>query len=197
MNADFEGIEVHSRKVFNTVKEKKTTTKQADESVGPMVNSKIAEFFSVCRQRSLKTKHKRTKSHLDFSVLFCSVFCYLFICCLFGMFMNTILGMFSHEMSHIMKRLRLKIQIHHLLLKSSKMIACERQTFLLAHRCWGTFCEEERLWLSDRNSILMTQNLSRIRSEALIGRRSSFIVLAIVYEWQTKDKRSNVNGMNL
>ena len=46
----------------------------------------------------------------------------------------------------------------------------------------------------------MTQNLSGIRSEELIGRRSSFIVLAIVYEWQTKDKRpqrSNVNAMNL
>ena len=104
MNADFEGIEVHSRKVFNIVKEKTTTTKQADESVGPMVNSKIAEFFSVHRQRSLKPKH-RTKAHLDFSVLFCFVFCCLFICCLFGMFMNTILGMFSHKMSHIMKRL--------------------------------------------------------------------------------------------
>ena len=38
----------------------------------------------------------------------------------------------------------------------------------------------ERARLSDRNSILMTQNLSGIRSEALIGRRSSFIVLAIV-----------------
>ena len=35
-------------------------------------------------------------------------------------------------------------------------LACERQTFLLAHRCWGTFHEEERLWLSSRNSILMT-----------------------------------------
>ena len=58
--------------------------------------------------------------------------------------------------------------------------------FLLAHHLWGTFREEEGLRLSDRNSILMTQNLSRIRSEALIGRRSSFIVLAIVYEWQTK-----------
>ena len=72
--------------------------------------------------------------------------------------------------------------------------------FLLTHRNWGTFCEEERLRLSNRNSILMTQNLSGIRSEALIGRRSSFIVLAIVYEWQTKDKRpqrSNVNVMNL
>ena len=35
-------------------------------------------------------------------------------------------------------------------------LACERQTFLLAHRRWGTFREEERLRLSDRNSILMT-----------------------------------------
>ena len=79
-------------------------------------------------------------------------------------------------------------------------LAYKRQTFLLAHRRWGTFREEERLRLSDRNSILMTQNLSRIRSEALNGRRSSFIVLAIVYEWQTKDKRrqrSNINAMNL
>ena len=79
-------------------------------------------------------------------------------------------------------------------------VARERQTFLLAHRHWGTFREEERVWLSDQNSILMTQNLSGIRSEALIGRRSRFIVLAIVYKWQTKDKRpqrSNVNAMNL
>ena len=42
--------------------------------------------------------------------------------------------------------------------------------------------KEECLRLSDRNSILMTQNPSGTRSEALIGRRSSFIVLAIVYE---------------
>ena len=79
-------------------------------------------------------------------------------------------------------------------------LACKRQTVLLAHRRWGTFREEKRPRLSDRNSILMTQNLSRIQSEALIGRRSNFIVLAIVYEWQTKDKRrqrSNVNAMNL
>ena len=45
--------------------------------------------------------------------------------------------------------------------------------FLLAHRRWETFREEKSLRLSDRNSILMTQNLSGIRSEALIGRRSS------------------------
>ena len=68
-------------------------------------------------------------------------------------------------------------------------LACKWQMFLLPHRRWGTFREEEHLRLSDRNSILMTQNLSEIRSEELIGRRSSFIVLAIVYEWQTKDKR--------
>ena len=80
------------------------------------------------------------------------------------------------------------------------ILACEQQTFLLAHCCWGMFHEEEHLKLSDRNSIPMTQILSRIQSEALIGRRCSFIVLAIVYEWQTKDKRpqrSNVKAMNL
>ena len=54
----------------------------------------------------------------------------------------------------------------------------------------GTFREKERLGLS----------VSGIRSGALIGRRSSYIVLGIVYEWQTKDKRlqrSNVNATNL
>ena len=71
----------------------------------------------------------------------------------------------------------------------SKILACEKQMFLLAHCRWVTFREEERLLPSDRNSTLMTQNLSRIRSEALIGRQSSFIIFAIVYEWQTKDKR--------
>ena len=67
------------------------------------------------------------------------------------------------------------------------ILACERQTFLLARRRWGTFREEECLRLIDRNSILMTQNLPWIRSEALIGRRNNFIVLAIVYKWQTKN----------
>ena len=61
------------------------------------------------------------------------------------------------------------------------LIACEQQTFLLALPR-GTFREEERLRLSNRNSILTTQNLSGIRSEALIGRPSRFIVLAIVYK---------------
>ena len=39
---------------------------------------------------------------------------------------------------------------------SCSQLACEWQTFLLAHRRWGTFREQERLRLSDRNSILMT-----------------------------------------
>ena len=58
---------------------------------------------------------------------------------------------------------------------SLSVLACEQQTFLLAYRCWGTSREEESLRLSDRNSILMTQNLSEIRSEALIGGLSSYI----------------------
>ena len=40
----------------------------------------------------------------------------------------------------------------------------------------------------DWNSILMTENLSGSWSGALIGQRSSYIVLAIVYEWPTKTK---------
>jgi len=37
--ADFEGLEVHSRKVFNVAKEK-TQPVKADESIGPMVKIK-------------------------------------------------------------------------------------------------------------------------------------------------------------
>ena len=44
------------------------------------------------------------------------------------------------------------------------------------------FRQEERLRLSDINSILMPLNLSGIWSAALIGLNSSCIVLAIVYE---------------
>ena len=59
----------------------------------------------------------------------------------------------------------------------------------------GTFRLGGRLPLSKRNSIP-----SGIWSGALIGRHSSYIVLAIVYERQTNEKRSqrsNVNAMNL
>ena len=38
----------------------------------------------------------------------------------------------------------------------TRLLACEKETFLLAHRRLGTFHEEERLRLSDGNSILMT-----------------------------------------
>ena len=47
-----------------------------------------------------------------------------------------------------------------------------------------TFRHKRRLHLSHRNSIFCPE------SGALIGRRSNQIVLAIVYEWQKKDKRS-------
>ena len=35
--SDFEGIEVHSRKVFNVAKEKTTAPKDSEEPIGPMV----------------------------------------------------------------------------------------------------------------------------------------------------------------
>ena len=72
-------------------------------------------------------------------------------------------------------------------------ISRQKQPSLLAAK--GTFRLEGRLPLSKRNSIL-----SEIWSGALVGRRSSYIVLAIVYERQTNEKRSqrsNVNAMNL
>ena len=55
---------------------------------------------------------------------------------------------------HEMSTLFLAIVIA-LWLVAYKRVACEQQTFLLAHCHWGTVCEEERLRLSDRNSILM------------------------------------------
>ena len=62
----------------------------------------------------------------------------------------------------------------------------EKQLSLLALRRWCCFTR----WgicasISDRNSILMIWNLSRI----LPG--------AIDYKWQSKDKWSNVNALNL
>ncbi len=39
--ADFEGIEVHSRKVFNVPKEKTAISKDSEESVGPMVSRTV------------------------------------------------------------------------------------------------------------------------------------------------------------
>ena len=45
-----------------------------------------------------------------------------------------------------------------------------------------------------------TDDVKSVRNPTLIGQQASYIVLAIVYEWQTKDKRlqrSNVNMMNL
>ena len=53
---------------------------------------------------------------------------------------------------------------------------------------------------TQRQKFHTDDNLSGIRSEALIGRRSSYIVLVIVYEWQTKGKRpqrSNINKESL
>ena len=52
--------------------------------------------------------------------------------------------------------------------------------------------QEEHMHLSDRNSILMMWNLSRIWSVDLIGQHSSCIVLPIVYEWQTKGREGQM-----
>ena len=43
--ADFEGIEIHSRKAFNVPKEKTTQAKAVDKSIGPMVNKNNIFFL--------------------------------------------------------------------------------------------------------------------------------------------------------
>ena len=43
--ADFEGIEIHSRKVFNVPKEKMIQARAVDESIGPMVNENNVFFL--------------------------------------------------------------------------------------------------------------------------------------------------------
>ena len=81
---------------------------------------------------------------------------------------------------------------------SYSLVACERQTFLLAAE--GRFTRRNVCGSVTEIPYWWCKICPEIWSEALIGRRSSFIVLAIVYEWQIKDKRrqrSNVNTMNL
>ena len=81
---------------------------------------------------------------------------------------------------------------------SYSLVACERQTFLLAAE--GRFTRSNVCGSVTEIPYWWCKICPEIWSEALIGRRSSFIVLAIVYEWQIKDKRrqrSNVNTMNL
>ena len=82
---------------------------------------------------------------------------------------------------------------------ATKPIACENIRFSSLFVAgdilrWGTSATQwQKFHTNDLKSV-------GIWSEALIGRLSSYIVLAIVYEWQAKDKRpqrSNVNAMNL
>ena len=60
-----------------------------------------------------------------------------------------------------------------------------------------TFRQKERLRLSQRNSMLITYNLSGIWSEALIGRRSSYFFTYCLRMTEKRPQRSNVNVMNL
>ena len=45
---EFEGIEVHSRKIFNVVKEKASPSNATEESAGPMVGHYVTLFRSIC-----------------------------------------------------------------------------------------------------------------------------------------------------
>ena len=73
------------------------------------------------------------------------------------------------------------------MLSAAKLVACEYSSLssLLARNV----LQKRRLRLSDRNSILMTYNLSGIWSGALIGRRSSYPILIISYCLRMTNKR--------
>ena len=61
-------------------------------------------------------------------------------------------------------------------------IACENSRISLLFAAKDLSRGIKSLRLSVENSIVMTYDLSGIQPEVLIGRRSSYIVLAIVYE---------------
>ena len=83
--------------------------------------------------------------------------------------------------------------------KEDKVIACENIRFSSLFAAGdvlrgGTSATQRQKFHTD------DVMLSGIQSEALVGRRSSYIVLAIVYEWQswqTKDKRSQRSSVNV
>ena len=73
-------------------------------------------------------------------------------------------------------------------LKYSEVVACERQTFLLAHRRWGTFGVKERLRLSDKNSILMTYINVYIIKPVVMGFHMQ-ICSILLSSWSILEKR--------
>ena len=73
------------------------------------------------------------------------------------------------------------------MLSAANLVACEYSS--LSSLLAGDVVQKRRLRLSDRNSILMTYNLSVIWSGALIGRRSSYPILIISYCLRMTNKR--------
>ena len=77
------------------------------------------------------------------------------------------------------------------------LLACENRRFSTLLAALEVLPRETS---AHQQQKLHTDDVFGIWSGALIGRRSSYIVLAIVYEWQTKDRRpqrSKVSAMNL
>ena len=62
-----------------------------------------------------------------------------------------------------------------------------KQTFRLVHRRWGTFREEERLRLSDRNSILMTYINVYIINPVVMGFQMQ-ICSILRFSWSNLEK---------
>ena len=86
----------------------------------------------------------------------------------------------------------------HTLMQTCLYTSLEKQPFLLPLRCWGHFTRNDIC--DSATEIPYWWCKICLESGHKRCRWSSYIVLAIVYEWQTKDKRpqrSNVNAMNL
>ena len=84
-------------------------------------------------------------------------------------------------------------------IETSHRLACENIRFSSLFAA-GNVSRGEKLRLSEKFHTDDVKYLFGIQSEELIGWWSSYIVFAIVYEWQAKDKRpqkSNVSVKDL
>ena len=84
-------------------------------------------------------------------------------------------------------------QFHFHKIQTGKQTCLRIQPFLFAPRRQGRFARRN-VYDSETEIPYWWR---KICPEALIGRRSSYIVLPIVYEWQTKDKRPQRPSVNV
>ena len=60
-------------------------------------------------------------------------------------------------------------------------LGLRKHPFLLALRSWGRFARRNERWRLSARQKFHTNDVKSVRTEALIGRRSSYIALAILH----------------